>query len=136
MRDILYRGKRIDNDEWEVGYAVKGCDREGQMFIAKSIGVGFFTGGINAKEVKPETIVEFTGLYDKNGEMIFEGDIVKVTTGLEGYKSTYHSTNHRVKYDACNCGIAVFYPFDNSDMVEIEVIGNIYDNPELVEVEQ
>ena len=47
------------------------------------------------------------------------------------YKSTYYSVIQEVKYIA-DSGIAVFLPFDNSDIVEIEVIGNIYDNKELL----
>ena len=79
-----------------------------------------------AYPINYETVGQFTGLTDKNGNKIFEGDIVKVTTGIEGYKSTYHSAIQEVKYNA-ESGIAVFLPFDNSDMVEVEVIGNIYD---------
>lgn len=55
-----------------------------------------------------------------------------MTTGIYGYKSTYHSATQIVRYEA-DSGIAVFLPFDNSDMTEVEVIGNIYDTPELRE---
>lgn len=134
-REILFRGKRIDNNEWVYGDLIKNLIYDGRE---KEIRIGdiYFEHngdihGTAVRKVIPETVGQFTGLCDKNGNKIFEGDIVKVTTGLEGYKSTYHSTIHRVTYDACNCGIAVFSPFDNSDTVEVEVIGNIYDNPEL-----
>lgn len=134
-REILFRGKRRDNGKWIYGnfidwgnhvqvYIFPLLDFATAMDLLTSINV-------YAKAVIPDTIGQFTGLCDKNGNKIFEGDFVKVTTGLEGYKSTYHSTIHRVTYDVRNCGVAVFYPFDNSDMVEAEVIGNIYDNPEL-----
>lgn len=121
-RQILFRGKRIDNDEWAEGYLFKIWNR---TFILWGM-----TGDVpNMVEVIPETVGQYTGLTDKNGKKIFEGDIVKVTTGIEGYGSTYHSVIQKVRYEA-NSGIAVFLPFDNSDMVEVEVIGNIYDNKE------
>lgn len=136
MRKILFRGKRKDNGEWVYGDLIKNLIYDGRE---KEIRIGdiYFehNGDIHGTavcKVTPDTVGQFTGLCDKNGKKIFEGDIVKVTTGLEGYKSTYHSTIHRVTY-VCNCGVAVFYPFDNSDMVEVEVIGNIYNNPELLE---
>lgn len=136
-REILFRGKRKDNGEWVIGYLVRG-----KYYLYETEIIAIFptdtifypqteTSGYDM--VISDTVGQWTGLCDKNGNKIFEGDIVKVTTGLEGYKSTYHSTIHRVTYDVCNCGVAVFYPFDNSDMVEVEVIGNIYDNPELLE---
>lgn len=99
----------------------------------KGLKHGIYTGAENGcvipYEVIPESVGQFTGLKDKNGKKIFEGDIVNVTTGIEGYKSTYHRTIQKVRYTA-DSGIAVFLPFDNSDMVEAEVIGNIYDNKE------
>lgn len=124
MREILFRGKRVDNGEWVCGYLYRLSERLNPFIM-------FVNSNAESHEVILETVGQFTGLCDKNGNKIFEGDFVKVTTGLEGYKSTYHSTIHRVTYDVCNCGVAVFYPFDNSDMIEAEVIGNIYDNPEL-----
>lgn len=128
MREILFRGKRVDNGELVVGNSV--------LFFKDTTKIYGELTYWREIEVIPETVGQYTGLTDKNGKKIFEGDIVKATTGIEGYKSTYHSTIQEVKYNAEMCGIAVFLPFDNSDMVEVEVIGNIYDNPELLRSEK
>lgn len=145
-RQILFRGKRIIEpikidryapDGWVYGDLIDCSDEmyilptdiSGEMYRNRPyrFRANDFEYTIMLAEVDPKTIGQFTGLTDKNGKKIFEGDIVKVTTGIEGYKSTYHSTIQEVKYNAEMCGIAVFLPFDNSDMVEVEVIGNIYD---------
>ena len=78
------------------------------------------TGDVpNMVEVIPETVSQFTGLVDKNSEKIFEGDIIR----FEGEKIAY-----RVGFvDGC------FSPFDCLSSYKLEVIGNIYDNPELRE---
>lgn len=139
MREILFRGKRVDNGEWEVGYAVKGCDRENQMFIAKSIGVGFFTGGITACEVKPETIGQFTGRCDENYNKIFEGDILEVsyddgaayTTEVCAYGGTLCVDVEGEDYDFTAIDFAV--DIWKNNCCECKVIGNIYENPELLE---
>jgi hypothetical protein len=151
-RQILFRGKRIIEpikidryapNGWVCGGLIEVDDEEayilpydisGEMYRNRPyrFRANDFEYTIMLAEVDPKTIGQFTGLTDKNGKKIFEGDIVKVTTGIEGYKSTYHSTIQEVKYNAEMCGIAVFLPFDNSDMVEVEVIGNIYDNKELL----
>ena len=126
----LYRGKRVDNGEWVEGDLIHRQIWGRALAIIRISDDGF--DHYEEFEVKPETVGEFTNLTDKTRNKIFEGDIVKATTGIEGYKSTYHSTIQEVKYNAEMCGIAVFLPFDNSDMVEVEVIGNIYDNKELL----
>lgn len=122
MREILFRGKRVDNGEWVYGwYAPLVCNDKTVIPSIKD------SNGIVWK-VERGTVGQFIGLCDKNGKKIFESDIVKVTIGLQGDKSTYSSVNCTVEYRCDNCGIAAFYPFTNSDTVEIEVVGNLYED--------
>lgn len=123
--EILFKGKRKDTGEWTEGYFFKIWDRTFLLW-------GMTNDHPNMIEVIPETVSQFIGLTDRYEKKIFEGDIVNIITGINGYQSTYHSTIQEVKYIA-DSGIAVFLPFDNSDIVEIEVIGNVYDNKELLE---
>lgn len=130
----LYHGKRVDNGEWVEGDLIRNLIYDGREKEMR-IGDIYFehNGDIHGTavyKVIPESVGQFTGLYDKNEKKIFEGNIVRVTERIYGYKSTYHSYVEEVKF--YSKGVAVFLPFDNSDMVEVEVIGNIYDNPELL----
>ena len=125
MKDIFFRGKQKDSNKWIEGYFFKSWDR---TFILW----GMANDNPNMIEVIPETVSQFTGFLDRYGKKIFEGDIVNIVTGINGYTSTYRSAIHEVKYIA-EGGIAVFLPFDNSSIVEVEVIGNIYDNKDLLE---
>ena len=128
-REILFRGKRADNGEWETGSLVsvrQGCTDE-RIFIADKM-TGFNT------PILPETVGQYTGLLDKKGKKIFEGDIVK-----------YGDTVHNVVFEQRN-GTAYFglvystletLSFGHyQDLKQIEVIGNIHDNPELLVVKE
>lgn len=119
MREILFRGKRTDNGEWETGSLVvikAGCSDE-QIYIADKM-TGYNT------PVLEETIGQFTGLTDKNGMKIFEGDIVEL--GIT-YEISYIQKYARFAGRNSSC-IFSSLPFDR-----VRVIGNIHDNPELLE---
>lgn len=127
MREILFRGKRTDNGEWETGSLViirDGCSDK-EVFIADKM-TGYHT------PVIPETVSQFTGLTDKNGRKIFEGDIVESggRIWLVEYSNKYGQfmmTTYTEK------GISWSRSFDLIPPDWCEVIGNIYDNPELLE---
>ena len=96
----------------------------------------------NMEEVIPETVGQYTGLTDKNGKKIFEGDIVEFTdkyihnTGLaEKGRAKIVFEAFKWKYSGCYYGgnPVVWLCIDDTS-VEFEVIGNIHDNPELLEV--
>ena len=131
MREILFRGKRMDNGEWVEGYYAPIGKYHyiltGRLELVPYLGFEHFL-------VNPDTVGQFTGLTDKNDVKIFEGDIVR-----------YGDTIHRVVFEQRN-GTAYFglvyaacetLPFGHyQDLKQIEVIGNIYDNPELLEVNE
>ena len=125
MREILFRGKRTDNGEWETGSLViirDGCSDK-EVFIADKM-TGYHTPVIS------ETVGQYTGLTDKNGVKIFEGDIVSLVKhdGLI-YKVVYVPCRYElVNSKGVNCFVLDIYKSEN-----IEVIGNIHDNPELLE---
>lgn len=127
MREILFRGKRIDNGEWVEGF----------YHFAKWYLNGNFTGKItyyirpigaqDAYQVEPETVGQYTGLTDKNGNRIFEGDIVRKP---ELYMNAVGVIRYGGTHFRCSCKE---YP-DLGIWTLDEVIGNIHDNPELLEV--
>jgi uncharacterized phage protein (TIGR01671 family) len=124
MREILFRGKTIDSNEWTYGYYLKGKDK---TYIA--IKEGESEAGWDIEEVIPETVGQYTGLKDKNGKMIFEGDIV---TGL----FNYNKITGYIKYGSdCTFYIernGLYGILLNNAEDWLEVIGNIYGNPELI----
>ena len=145
MREILFRGKRVDNGEWETGFLVieRYQTSEERFYITDKM-TGYHT------PILPKTVGQYTGLTDKNGTKIFEGDIVKYGKGIyewnkkdwefevgiidfkdgafiindiysnDGYNELsclYHEINYSGKYDSGTL---------------LEVIGNIHDNFELL----
>lgn len=115
MREIKFRGKRLDNGEWAYGDL---HIRTPFPHIHSEIDYG-------KVNIDPHTVGQFTGLHDKNGKEIYEGDIVRYDMGGEC----------EVSY----CIGGGFAGFDLSpafhnehQLTDVEVIGNIHDNPELL----
>ena len=156
-REILFRGKLKDNGKWVQGDLW--CNPYGKraICIVSPINNQGTTGG---NEVIPETIGQYTGLTDKNGKKIFEGDIIRYAD-LYDYNCYLESIDNPEVYDNIDLGniwtidevvygIKVGYPafdlnkhdFETNGLSELsesgqyfyEVIGNIHDNPELLEV--
>ena len=141
MRQILFRGKRIDNGEWVYGGFYKEPYSERCLIISwNSFGFGF------NEEIKviPETVGQYTGLKDKNRKQIFEGDIVKGrhwTDKMYTDSSVYHL--FRVDWSK-KSGLITFVDsptftgslsiHDFADFDEVEVVGNTYDRPDLLKV--
>ena len=133
MREILFRGKRVDNGEWETGSLLveRMNTSEQQVMIADKM-TGYPT------LVLPETVGQYTGLTDKNWKKIFEGDIVS------GHlDDLFPGDESRYEIAWKDYGWHLTRPDGTVDTAEqdwvnqnFEVIGNIYDNPELLEVEE
>ena len=119
MREILFRGKKIDNDKWTYGfYFEHSIDGQKYSYIKYQT----FDEGFVTNEVVADTVGQFTGLCDKNGKKIFEGDIVESPHGTQGV----------VEWQNAECAFFFFFGDDwqTMDDCPYEVIGNIYDNKE------
>ena len=154
-REILFRGKRVDNGEWVEGYY-----SPVNIPITGNMGHFINVGGYRAVEIDPETVSQFTGLCDKNGRKIFEGDILachnnpkdiyKVVLGefnvidTETFEIVENVVGWHTEVIPTADPLSAVEPFnlpmplnkfylERSEMV---VIGNIYDNPELLEVSE
>ena len=144
-REILFRGKRTDNGEWVTGTPFIFEDRC-NMIQAVAVHPDFVDeGNVYYSEgfsVDHETVGQYTGLTDKNGKRIFEGDILhivsytcdydfKTSVGAKyGYTSGLYVDGDFDGGDFNEIGFAFDY-WSNED-AEVEVIGNIHDNPELL----
>lgn len=123
MREILFKAKRKDNGKWIEGYYQKRYDLLGNeehlIFHTDSYNVWEYA------EIDPETVCQFTGLCDKNGKKIWENDILRFTQQDETKIGV-------IKY---NAPIFTYFGLMRWSLYKDEVIGNIFDNPELLQEE-
>ena len=128
---IKFRGKSADNVKWITGYYYHEC---GNTYIVEDRQSLSETSRNVPYVVIPETVGQFTGLFDKNGKEIYEGDILHtVTFGFEPEEYTAIILYDNCRFQLSN-GRNLFY-FGQSDLTKMDdtiVIGNIYDNPELI----
>ena len=143
MKKILFRGKRLDNGEWIQGFlALLGAD----YYIAPDINAYTSMGGRGKGrcmmfghyyQVLPETVGQYTGLTDKNGKKIFDSDILFSTDAGDEHSLILIMDEgwscFLYYYFGGKCHDAEFVKSDDW-LSDCEVIGNIHDNPELLEV--
>ena len=147
MREILFRGKGFYSDEWVEGYLAIGTREtdNAKEYAIIPVDVIFWEYGVSDLiQVIPETICQYTGLTDKNGNKIWENDVVKYHFGNDvspirfgEYQSCFDSTK--------TAHIGFYVDWDDRatflrkdlgywvNMIDCNVIGNIFDNPELLE---
>lgn len=136
MREILFKAKRKDNGEWVEGYYVY-CRKRHYILPVLNKAIGFDEREDEWVEADPNTICQYTGLTDKNGKKIWENDICDrkekypeiVTYNKGDWQLDYsYALGKEKHFCACNLG---FYACEREC---VEVIGNVFDNPELLEV--
>ena len=133
MRKILFRGKEVGTGEWVYGYYVHfdgGILREGESVRLHDY--IFIPGGLSLyASVIPNTVGQFTGMKDKKGNPIYEGDIVLKRTynGKNPFRVTFGGGMFHCGFGGGSSTATHRYTLDDR---YIEVIGNVFDNPELL----
>jgi len=140
MREILFRGKRLDNGEWVIGHLITD-DRDGRKFIVSGIGYQCEEDIDSANRyiecfgfgVDPETVGQYTGMTDESKSKIFEGDLYRSNWGYI-FEAVY------LESEACFVGVPVGYPkewtFLEDMLLDVKKVGNKWDNPELLGVDK
>ena len=127
MREILFRAKDKDNGEWVYGYYAHFETIREVLYVIYTDCVDDYSVGLlaNYSDVKPETVGQFTGLTDKNCVKVFEGDIVRIFDG-EYFSGVVKYSNEQGSFTVDDTSLHYW-------VSDIEVIGNVHDNPELLQ---
>ena len=127
MREILFRGKMVDSNEWVYGDLLQSRHFNGDYKTS----IMEQTPAASNFKVRPKTVGQFTGLKDANGIKIFDGDIMRHEWHGEHYLGL-------VQWDSGGLWTLNHLNGDGEKLYEYEgdvIVGNIYDNPEFLEVE-
>ena len=134
MREILFRGKRLDNGEWVEGAFIGKYDPLLCISYAFIVAQKPKDSFVMWYAVDPSTVGQYTGLCDKNGKKIFEGDIVR-SIWNEAKLVLFCTEN----VASCGCCFPAFegsgFKAEGLNLKDCWVIGNIHDNPELLKGE-
>ena len=125
----LFKAKRVDDGEWVQGYLFG-------IWEKRYILWGMTNDIANMIEVDPSTICQCTGLKDKNGKLIWENDIVRDEQG-NFYKAFWQNNYYQFSWVCVKTDVFLIgtkWDLWSIKSFEIEVIGNKFDNPELLEV--
>ena len=144
MREILFRGKRVDNGEWVMGYMLMSEWNNSVYIVTQdecnyNAGGSYFDGCI--EEVIPETVGQYTGLTDKDGKKIFEGDICRFREWSKGDMCWIGKVHYEHQQFVISgnpnkeCESEFLLVLSRFIPENIEIIGNIHDNPELLKGE-
>lgn len=142
MREILFRGKSISSNDWIYGSLL--VSNSGLLQDSKEYMI--CTPNLEKYHVLPESIGQFTGLIDKNGQKIFEGDILSFSKSYAPYFAKVIFATDEI--GSCGCCFSAFqgsgfvgevlpgseysYSCFSEDLRASEIIGNVFDNPDLV----
>ena len=132
MREILFKAKRLDNGEWVEGYYAKlGYGNNTKHFIIQNVSLQEDISYFEDIEIDIDTLCQYTGLTDKNGKKIWENDIVVLAGACGRFVCKW--ANYIAKFIFENDFSSIDFVCYRGD--EIEAVGNIFDNPDLLEVE-
>ena len=152
MREILFKAKRVDNGEWVDGYLFdNGFDGEEKKYFIGGLIIEKYNGtacdewditGIDFYEIDPETICQFTGLCDKNRKKIWENDIVNTKSNVRVqikfglYSNGFSTWKHNQGFYMDFMDKEYYRPELGYWAEKSVVIGNIFDNKELLQEER